>query len=291
MLTLRINNDKLNPSITTNNERGLYALSRRDVPSEIKIGKITGGPRDVIGSYCTRYNPCGYELLAFWPGEIYYSIETTVHQHELLRDHRIRCPHTNRLTEWFTIDIQNISHVVNALTQNKIISKPTVNNTITESSNNTLVNNTIAESSDESDSAALCSIFHRIIPELPDSIHQIIRETYDSETNILTIVIDNTPKGKHELMRYIDERVKEFSSMIIPFIRQLPLSFDISAFEFKRLYVDFSGNNVNKQEFGRLISEYINDANIKRVMRKTGTFYVREYIRHMTRNITRQESK
>lgn len=93
--------------------RGLYAIRKRDVHSEIKIGKISGDIKSVTNAYSTRYHPAGYELLEFWAGDNYYSIETMVHNHPHLINSRMICPFTNRWTEWFVTDINIIRTVVN----------------------------------------------------------------------------------------------------------------------------------------------------------------------------------
>lgn len=61
------------------------------------------------------YNPLGYDLLKYRSGESYYGIETAVHNHELLRNDRIRCPHTNKITEWFSTNIEIVETVVEQL--------------------------------------------------------------------------------------------------------------------------------------------------------------------------------
>lgn len=107
MLTLSINCD--------HHHRGLYAIRKRDVHSEIKIGKISGDIKSVTNAYSTRYHPAGYELLEFWPGDNYYSIESMVHNHPHLINSRMICPFTNRWTEWFVTDINIIRTAVNEL--------------------------------------------------------------------------------------------------------------------------------------------------------------------------------
>lgn len=129
MLSLNIVNNTEQNSIedivstnSTNEIRALYAICRNDVPSEIKVGKISADEYGLMQQYTTRHNPYGFTLLRYWSGELYYNLEKAVHYHPMMDKCRIRCPQSSKRTEWFRTDIETIESVVNLLIIDPLIS-------------------------------------------------------------------------------------------------------------------------------------------------------------------------
>ncbi|CAH6419446.1 Hypothetical protein HVR_LOCUS634 [uncultured virus] len=99
-------------NLNMSNIQALYAISRIGDPT-----KITGSIHNLMRQYSTRYNDQGYNILRYWQGEDYYSIEYNLHNHPTLLPYRIHNIITNRLTEWFETSIEIIENVVSIVIQ------------------------------------------------------------------------------------------------------------------------------------------------------------------------------
>lgn len=107
--------------------------------------------------------------------------------------------------------------------------------------------------------------------------NELLTESYDSDTNKLTLVIDFTTSGIEALKNFADARYAESCDEYVYFINNLGQSFEVSASallaQFNRSY----NRSISPQSFGRSMTKHINNPtlNIQRVTRKDGTFYIR----------------